>query len=86
MWTPAARAELARETLPGVESHYRDASVTEVSTVRLDLAKYVFLAYGTDSVGGPVFCEELRRKQVLALFATKPSCVVALKPASATGP
>jgi transposase len=63
----------------GVENHRREASVTEVSTIGLDLAKNVFQAHGADATGAPVFRRKLRRDQVLAFFATQPSCLVAME-------
>jgi transposase len=53
--------------------------VTEVSTIGLDLAKNVFQAHGADAAGAPVFRRKLRRDQVLAFFASQPSCVVAME-------
>ena len=53
--------------------------MTEVSTIGLDLAKNVFQAHGADAAGAPVFRRKLRRDQVLAFFASQPSCVVAME-------
>src|SRR3954467_15104494 len=63
----------------GVEHHSREASVGEVSTIGLDLAKLVFQAHGADASGGVVFRKKLRRDQVLAFFASQPRCVVAME-------
>ena len=40
--------------------------MNQVSTVGLDLAKYVFQLHGADSAGAVVFRKKLRRGQVLA--------------------
>ena len=76
-WTPPPTALTCQDG--GVESHQREASVTEVSTIGLDLAKNVFQAHGADAAGAPVFRRKLRRDQVLAFFASQPSCVVAME-------
>ena len=50
-----------------------------VSTVGLDLAKYIFQLHGADSAGAVVFRKKLRRGQLLAFLATLPPCTVALE-------
>src|SRR5918993_2739787 len=50
-----------------------------VSTVGLDLAKYVFQLHGADSAGAVVFRKKLRRSQLLAFLATLPPCTVAME-------
>jgi transposase len=57
----------------------REASVGEVITVGLDLAKSVFQARGADASGEVVFRKKLRRDQVLPFFAKQPSSVVAME-------
>src|SRR3954464_14813080 len=56
-----------------------EASMNPVSTVGLDLAKYIFQLHGADSAGAVVFRKELRRGQLLAFLATLPPCTVALE-------
>src|SRR5215207_9036352 len=56
-----------------------EASVNQVSTVGLDLAKYVFQLHGADSAGAVVFRQTLRRGQLLAFLATLPPCTVAME-------
>ena len=51
----------------------------QVSTVGLDLAKYIFQLHGADSAGAVVFRKKLRRGQVLAFLATLPPCTVAME-------
>src|SRR5215207_7160799 len=43
----------------------QEASMNQVSTVGLDLAKSVFQLHGADSAGAVVFRKKLRRGQVL---------------------
>src|SRR5665213_3896187 len=57
----------------------KEASVGEVSTIGLDLAKTVFQAHGADVSGEVVFRKKLRREQLLAFFAGQPRCVVAME-------
>ena len=45
------------------------ASVSEASTIGLDLAKRVFQAHGADASGRLVFRKRLQREQALAFFA-----------------
>ncbi|MEY9391731.1 transposase [Bradyrhizobium diazoefficiens] len=56
-----------------------EASVNEVSTIGLDLAKHVFQAHGADAGGVVVFRKQLRRDNVLAFFAQQPACLVAME-------
>src|ERR671927_1790041 len=53
--------------------------MNQVSTVGLDLAKYIFQLHGADSAGAVVFRKKLRRGQLLAFLATLPPCMVALE-------
>src|SRR5689334_23233243 len=53
--------------------------MNQVSTVGLDLAKYIFQLHGADSAGAVVFRKRLRRGQLLAFLATLPPCTVALE-------
>jgi transposase len=57
----------------------KEASVGEVSTIGLDLAKTVFQAHGADASGEVVFRKKLRREHVLAFFAGQPRCLVAME-------
>src|SRR3954468_20862145 len=50
-----------------------------ISTVGLDLAKYIFQLHGADSAGAVVFRQKLRRGQLLAFLATLPPCTVAME-------
>src|SRR3954451_7012685 len=53
--------------------------MNQVSTVGLDLAKYIFQLHGADSAGAIVFRKTLRRGQLLAFLATLPPCTVAME-------
>jgi len=57
----------------------KEASVGEVITVGLDLAKSVFQAHGADAAGEVVFRKKLRRDQVVPFFASQPRCLVAME-------
>jgi transposase len=60
----------------------QEASVSEASTIGLDFAKRVFQAHGADASGKMVFRKRLRREQVLAVFAGRAACVVAMEACS----
>ena len=62
----------------------REPSMSEITTIGLDLAKHVFQAHGIDAEGTTVLRKRLRRGQVLAFFSRIPRCVVGLE-ACATG-
>ena len=59
--------------------HSREASVGEVSTVGLDIAKSIFQAHGADAAGEVVFRKKLGRSRLLAFFSGLPPCVVAME-------
>jgi transposase len=63
----------------GVEQHCEEASVEQVTTIGLDLAKWVFQAHGAAASGAVVFRKKLRRDQVLTFFAAQPRCLVAME-------
>ena len=53
--------------------------MSEVTTIGLDLAKYVFQVHGVDVSGAVVLRKQLRRGQVVAFFAALPRCLVGLE-------
>src|SRR5256886_17067205 len=57
----------------------REPSMSEITTIGLDLAKHVFQAHGIDAEGTTVLRKRLRRGQVLAFFSRIPRCVVGLE-------
>src|SRR6476619_212619 len=73
-WTPPT-ASLVPEWRRG--RPLKEASVEQISTVGLDLAKQVFQAHGANASGAVVFRKKLRRGQVLQFLATLPPCAVA---------
>ena len=60
-----------------LKHHSKEASVGEVTTIGLDLAKSIFQAHGADAAGAVVFRKKLRRDQMLSFFAGQPRCLVA---------
>src|ERR1700704_5392146 len=63
----------------GVEHHLREASVSKVSIIGLDIAKHVFHAHGADERGRAIFSKRISRGKLLDFFAAQPSCTVALE-------
>jgi len=63
----------------GVEHHLKEASVSEVSIIGLDIAKHVFHAHGADERGHALFSKRISRGRLLDFFASQPRCVVALE-------
>ena len=61
----------------------REPSMSEITTIGLDLAKHVFQVHGIDAEGTTVLRKRLRRGQVLAFFSRIPRCLVVLQPHSA---
>jgi hypothetical protein len=55
-----------------------EPSMSEVTTIGLDLAKHVFQVHGVDAGGATVLRKQLRRAQVLAFFSRLPRCVVGI--------
>jgi transposase len=53
--------------------------VEEITTIGLDLAKYVFQAHGASASGAVVLRRKLRREKVLPFFAEQPRCRVAME-------
>src|SRR6476469_9335155 len=62
-----------------VEHHLREASVSEVITIGLDIAKHVFHVHGANERGRAVFSKRISRAKLLDFFAAQPSCKVALE-------
>jgi hypothetical protein len=63
----------------GVERHLREASVSEVTAIGLDIAKDVFHARGADATGRAVFSRRLTRGKLLSFSSGNPRCLVALE-------
>jgi transposase len=53
--------------------------VDQVTTIGLDIAKYVFHAHGADAAGHTLFRKRLVQKKLLEFFAAQGPCVVAME-------
>jgi transposase len=51
----------------------------KITTVGIDLAKFVFQVHGVDQAGKPVVQKRLSRQQVLRYFAQLPPCLVGME-------
>src|SRR5262245_41966795 len=56
-----------------------EPSMSEITTIGLDLAKHVFQVHGIDAEGARVLRKRLRRGQVLAFFSRIAPCLVGLE-------
>ena len=61
----------------GVEHHLREASVSEVIIISLNIAKHVFHVHGADERSRAIFSKRISRGKLLDFFAAHPSCTVA---------
>jgi hypothetical protein len=70
-----------------VDHHLTEASMSEVSTIGLDLAKNVFQEHGANASGALVLRKKPRRDRVLKFLAAQPACTGAMEaaPAAITG-
>jgi transposase len=57
----------------------REPSMSEITTVGLDLAKNIFQVHGVDQTGTAIVIRRLRRSQVIAFFAGLPPCLVGME-------
>src|SRR5205823_2136456 len=57
----------------------REPSMSEITTIGLDVAKHVFQLHGIDAEGTTVLRKRLRRNQVLGFFSRLPRCLVGLE-------
>ncbi len=62
-----------------VEITLRETSVSEVTTIGLDIAKQVFHAHGADQAGRTMFSRKITRSKLLGFFAAQPACLVAME-------
>ena len=77
-WMAPLRHQCAK--LVFSENHQeREPSMSEITTVGLDLAKHVFQVHGIDAEGTTILRRRLRRYQVLAFFSRLPRCVVGME-------
>ena len=75
-WTPPT-ASMCQSG--GVEHHLREASVTEVSTIGLDIAKQTFQAHGADATGQVLFRRKITRGKLMEFFSAQPRCLAAME-------
>jgi hypothetical protein len=75
----APERHLAARMVVDATYHQEEPSMSEVTTIGLDLAKHVFQVHGTDASGATVLRKQLRRGQVVAFFAALPRCLVGLE-------
>ena len=57
-------------------------NLSTVTTIGLDIAKNVFQVHGGDAAGAVVVVKSVRRGQLLASFASLPSCLVGIEACS----
>jgi transposase len=57
----------------------REPSMSEITTIGLDLAKNIFQVHGVDETGTAVIVKRLRCSQVIAFFAGLPPCLVGME-------
>ena len=67
------------QSWPSQQANGREPSMTEVTTIGLDLAKNVFQVHGVDAAGRVVVRRALRRGQVLRYFANLPASLVGME-------
>ena len=54
----------------------------DIKVIGLDLAKNVFQVHGMNAAGKMLYNRQLKRREVLAFFATQPPCLVGLEACS----
>jgi transposase len=63
-----------------VEDHQqREPSMSEITTIGLDLAKNIFQVHGVDETGTVVVVKRLRRNQIIGFFAGLPPCLIGME-------
>src|SRR5438045_213214 len=75
-WTPPDGIDVPKWSC---RAPLKEASVSEVSIIGLDIAKHVFHAHGVDEQGRAIFSKRISRRKLLDFFAAQPSCTVALE-------
>ena len=60
----------------GMQLQRRGPSMTQVTTIGLDLAKRVFQVHGVDAAGAVVLRRQLKRRQMVPFFTKLPSCLI----------
>jgi transposase len=63
-----------------VEDHQqREPSMSEITTIGLDLAKNIFQVHGVDETGTAIVVKRLRRNQIIGFFAGLPPCLIGME-------
>jgi transposase len=57
----------------------REPSMSEVTTIGLDLAKTVFQVHGVDAAGAVVLRRQLKRRQMVPFFTKLPRCLIGME-------
>ena len=72
----------------GVKLPPKEASVEQVNTIGLDIAKHVFHVHGAGAAGHVLFRKRITRAKLLSFLAAQTRCVVAMEPVPVrtTGP
>jgi transposase len=68
-WTPPTASVCQSGVL---KHHLKEASVAEVSTIGLDIAKQAFQVHGADALGRAVFRRKLVRSKLMEFFSSQP--------------
>jgi transposase len=68
-----------RAKVKAFEPSPKEASVEQVTTIGLDIAKYTFQSHGADAAGHTLFRKRLVRSKLLEFFAAQAPCVVAME-------
>jgi putative transposase len=63
----------------GMQLQRRGPSMTQVTTIGLDLAKRVFQMHGVDTAGAVVLRRQLKRRQMVPFFTKLPSCLIGME-------
>src|SRR5215469_14594500 len=63
----------------GVEPSLKEASMAQVTTIGLDIAKHVVQAHGADAAGQVLFRKRNTRAKLLGFLAAQARCVVAME-------
>jgi transposase len=70
----------ARRGMVVVEDHQqREPSMSEITTIGLDLAKNIFQVHGVNETDSAVEVKRLRRSQVVGFFAGLAPCLVGME-------
>jgi transposase len=56
-----------------------EATVKEIKTIGVDLAKNVIQVHGVDTQGNPVLMKQFKRERVASFCANLPSCLVGME-------